>query len=320
MSLFLDSLFETQDKAAIFEGIENTVGLAVPDSFVMKDLGITTRLFTHWASKGLVINKLRGDYQFKFNFLKLNCFDIVKELREFGFSLEKIQVVYTHLMAPYNVMELIRDMPENEKQEMLNQIKQAMYKEDDRPHEEIDKEVNQEFNNVEALPLDEVTAVNDLYILIATFLFSRIDIRILIDSQGVVFPFNPQMQHKVKIRKLMEEVGFDQDSYISISLMKFFRRFVQNQEYLDFISNNDFLNENELYILSLIKEGKASSITIRFQGQKPTYIEVTSEKKVDAQTRLSEVLLGRGYQDIIIKTQNGNISFTNVTTKQKLNG
>jgi hypothetical protein len=68
-----------------------------------------------------------------------------------------------------------------------------------------------------------------------------------------------------------------------------------------------------------LREGKAKSITIRFKNQKPNIIEVTQERKIYAEARLSEVMLNRGYQDIIIKTENGNIAVTNITTKKKLN-
>ncbi|MBU1719026.1 MAG: hypothetical protein KKA07_08120, partial [Bacteroidetes bacterium] len=86
----------------------------------------------------------------------------------------------------------------------------------------------------------------------------------------------------------------------------------------DYVKENRLLNENELHILSLLREGKAKSITIKFKNQKPHFIEVTQERKVFDEARLSEVMLGKGYQDITIKTENGTIAVTNITTRKKL--
>jgi len=150
------------------------------------------------------------------------------------------------------------------------------------------------------------------------FLAYRCDVWIYIDYNATVIPYIEKTMDKKKLHGFMDEFSFDSESYICISLMKFFRKFVQDPKHLDFVRNNDILNENEQYILSLIREGKAKAITIRFEAEKPRYIEITKERKLDTASRLSEVLLNKGYQDIIIKTQNGDISFTNITTKKKL--
>ena len=63
---------------------------------------------------------------------------------------------------------------------------------------------------------------------------------------------------------------------------------------------------------------KANSITIKFEGHKPKLLEYTFEKKLYAESRISDVLIKRVYQEIIIKTQDGNIAFSSVTIKKKL--
>ncbi|PKP03006.1 MAG: hypothetical protein CVU11_10100 [Bacteroidetes bacterium HGW-Bacteroidetes-6] len=48
-------------------------------------------------------------------------------------------------------------------------------------------------------------------------------------------------------------------------------------------------------------------------------LEVTRKKQIENETRLSEIFLKRGYHDVTMKTENGSIVVTNITTKTRLN-
>ena len=150
------------------------------------------------------------------------------------------------------------------------------------------------------------------------FLLYRKDVKLLIDKNGKVIPYSDSFFEKEEFEKIQAELGFDSESFISISLIKFFRKFILNKANFNFIKENNILNENEAHILSLVREGKAQSITIKFKNEKPYLLEITGEKKIQAEARLSEIILNRGYQDISIKTENGNIVISNYTTKIKL--
>ncbi|MBI5539095.1 MAG: hypothetical protein HY951_03485, partial [Bacteroidia bacterium] len=186
---------------------------------------------------------------------------------------------------------------EEEKKKLVDSIKKAL----DDPNEVV-----------------EFFQTNILSLLINEFLFYRNDVRILIDQKGNVVPYTDEFIKHKDFGNIMKEVDFDNESYINISLLKFFRKFTMNKKYFNFLQDNNILNENEAHILSLIREGKAKIITIKFKDHKPYMLETTKEKKIQAETRMTEILLNRGYQDISIRTENGNISYSNITTKKIL--
>jgi len=164
----------------------------------------------------------------------------------------------------------------------------------------------------------EPVYTNILNLLINQFVLYREEVKLMIDVNGRVIPVFESDKDNLLYEKLMDDAGFDRESFMTISMLKFFRRFILNREYFQFVKENRILNENETHILSLLREGMAKSITIRFRDQKPYLIEVTREKKIHAEARLSEILIRGGYQDISMKTENGNIVITNVTSKIKL--
>ncbi|KAF5041221.1 hypothetical protein DSECCO2_525250 [anaerobic digester metagenome] len=178
--------------------------------------------------------------------------------------------------------------------------------------------MRQDLDDTEKQMQPEPVYTNILSILINEFILYREEVKLLIDVNGVVIPVSESEKDNPLYEKLMDDTGFDRESYMTISMLKFFRRFIQNKEYFQFVRENRILNENETHILSLLREGMAKSITIRFRDQKPYLIEVTREKKIHAEARLSEILIRGGYQDISMKTENGNIVITNVTSKIKL--
>ena len=81
------------------------------------------------------------------------------------------------------------------------------------------------------------------------------------------------------------------------------------------MSRGSILNANEFRIFCLIKEEKYETITIHFKNKKPEVVEVKERKKINFEARLSEILLGRGYETLEVKTQDGKIAYSPITTK-----
>ncbi len=320
MSYSIDNILEAKSTNEILDLLYDNSHLKFEYQFFMKDIGISSRVYNHWVKKGLItgISKV-GEYKFEFNFFDLLWFNIIIELRGYGFPLDKIKNVKKHLMEEFMLIDTIEHFDVSpEKKKILN-YKDILGEEYQREIESV-KEHENEFLNPENNPnqLHEDIYTTSLQLIFSRFMFDRADIRLLIDMEGTVFPCTKRTIMNNQLSERMMEGGFDSESYISISLFKFLKSFILKKENQEFVRNNNFLNENELYILSLIREGKAHAITIRFEGQKPTHIEITSKKKIYAESRISEILLKHGYQDITIKTQDGNIAFSNVTIKKRL--
>jgi DNA-binding transcriptional MerR regulator len=317
MSYNIDTMLEAKNQDELIEMVNETVELALSQQFVMKDIGITSRVFNHWIKMkiGTILNKV-GDYKFTFTFVDLIWFNIIKELRDYGFPLEKIEIVKKNLMYPVLLMETLNH-PNIRKKKIVN--KEILGAENNDKLNLINKlnvDILGKKKNPDGFKID--MEVIPLHLLIGRFIFDRADLRLLIDINGNVLPCTKNSLFDKNQYDLMSEVGFDSGSYISISLLKFIGKFILKKENQVFVKNNNFLNENEIYILSLIREGKAKSITIKFEEKEPKFIEITEEKKLFAEARISEVLLTHGYQDIKITTQDGSIKYSNITTKKKL--
>jgi len=317
MNYFIDAIMEAENPEKIFDMIGETAGLAISQEFVMKDLGLTSRIFNNWIKTGLVTNCTKeGDYKYTFSFIDLIWFNIVSELRGYGFPIEKIKIVNKKLMEPVLLLETLNN-PNPKKKSIVNK---KMLGEEFKEKAELATSLNEKIlgrkKNPDGFKVD--ISIIPLHLLVSRFLFDRSDIRIMIDINGNVFPCTKNTPLDHNLYEMMNEAGFDSNSFISISLLKFIGKFIQKGENRDFSKNNNFINENEQYILSLIREGKAKSITIKFESKKPRLIEITEEKKLNVEARISEVILKRGYQDIKITTKDGSMVYSNIVTKKKL--
>jgi DNA-binding transcriptional MerR regulator len=317
VKFYLDTLLEPADAASLMDALAKTVDLNFTQDFVIQDIGVSSRIMNHWNEKGLMPLKLRIENStYRFNFTELIWFNVVKELREFGFSLKKIKDVRMILLKSLDYSGYFRNMQQKEKDKILKKMNNIRIKDENSKKQFIEKiRIDLDTSAKQTEPV-YTTIMN---ILINNFILYRDEIKLLIDVNGNVIPIMESEKNDEIYEKLKSDIKFDTESYITISLMKYFRKFILDKSNFNFIRDNNILNENEAHILSLVREGKAKSITIRFNEQKPYMLEVTKERKVHAEARLSEVLLNGGYQDISIKTENGNIAVTNITTKKKLN-
>lgn len=314
---YLDHVLDSMDVESLFEGIANITEFNSQEYFVVQDIGVSSRVMNHWAAKGLMPTKLRFENaKYTFNFVELIWFHIVKELREYGYSLEKIARIRQILTKSIDCAKYFKDLSKKEKDWLIKRAEQICVKNEDEKQVLINT-IKEGLNNPEKS--SECFFTNILGSLVSEFILYRQDVRVLVDINGAVFPYSETNIEKETLDKQLSDIGFETESYVNISLIKFFRKFVLNKNHFNFLRKNNILNDNEAHILSLVREGKAKSITIRFKDEKPYMLEVTKEKKIQAEARLSEVLLNRGYQDISMKTENGNIVVSNITTKKKLN-
>jgi hypothetical protein len=113
-------------------------------------------------------------------------------------------------------------------------------------------------------------------------------------------------------------IDLAKDSRIVIPLKQYLVNFVANFIKHDFISRTKLLNENDIEVLEQLKQNDIDSVTIKFHKGKPNIMEVKKQTKIEIQSRLSEVLLKGGFEDIILKTKQGSIYYSQLITKTKL--
>lgn len=317
MALYLDPILEPANAAELTEGLARTLDMNLTQQFLIQDIGVSSRAMNNWISEGLMPTKLRVENSpYRFSFAELIWFNIVKELRDFGYPIPKIREVKNLLLLTIDFSEYFRNQPPEEKGNVIKKLNELHIR-DENSKKQLIEAIKKDLE--EGGAETEPVYTNLLNLLINHIILYREEIILRIDPDGKVIPIAESEKDNPLYEKLMSDMEFDRESYIHISLMKFFRKFVLNKNYFPFVRDSRILGENESHILSLLREGKAKAVTIRFKDQKPFMLEVTREKQIENETRLSEVFLKGGYQDISMKTENGSIVVTSITTKTRLN-
>ncbi len=265
--LDLDAAIRNNDLKAMATVIEMTRENYFSEEFTLIDLGITTRVFNHWTKMGLMPDrkKWKSGNTYRFNFIELIWFKIVKELREFGYPIEKIKHVKQQLLSEISYGFMFDELEKLGTKEIEKHLKKQKLK----------NHTEEQFVKTITDGIKQKNKFKDEFIYFLQFqimdcIFNKNDVRILIDIEGNIIPYSDTNN---EVDELIEKNNFDKDSFISISLIKFLKQFIINKKNTQFISKNMILNDNELYILSLIRDGKAKSLTIKFENQKPSIIE-----------------------------------------------
>jgi len=315
-SKFLDNLMEFRDAEDMMQGLTRILDLNFTRQFVLVDIGISARIMNYWNNAGLLPDSSRiENCTYRFNFSELIWFNIVKELREYGFTLDKIREVKGYLLSNFDYSAYYSLLTLSEKKKMLKKLNSLKIRDEESKSMFIEamsvgltskKEINGPFNT------------NILNTLIINFILYREKVKLLIDLNGLTIPIAEKNENDPMYETIKEEAGFDTESYITLSLSKFFRKFITDKKYFNFSKETGILSETEAYVLSLLREGKAKTLTIRFRDERPYLLEITRETKIQAEARLSEVLLRGGYQDISLKTEKGNIVISSILTKERL--
>jgi hypothetical protein len=108
-------------------------------------------------------------------------------------------------------------------------------------------------------------------------------------------------------------------SHIRISMNNVLEEFVESFGPLNSFERVPILTKQESEVVQLMRTENVSKVEIRFNGNsKPQMIEITTKNLISERARLNELILSRGYQDITLKTQNGNIVCCENTIKYKL--
>lgn len=267
------------------------------------DLGITARAINNWKDNGLLIDSDQKGWH-KFNVTECIWLKIIQNLREFNVSLDVIKTIKTALIA---TPELHLAM---EKTKAFEKMKVAFEKEN------LD-ELASAFESGEIQDIMRKEKISLLENFILDLIVTRSNYRLLFNLNGEIMVHKDNYEDE--LRSMPEYSDFIKTSHISISLNSLF-----------FDVTNDLIEDNDLYKLSIltdqehkviqsIREKEVTKIEITFsKDQKPELIKVTRVNKLDSASRLKELLINKGYQDIKITTQNGQIVHFENTIKTKV--
>jgi hypothetical protein len=154
----------------------------------------------------------------------------------------------------------------------------------------------------------------EIYIMDILTLYSYYSI--LINPNGEILPI--KHSYLEMFADINEFRNLISKSYVSISITEILKDFIIEKD-IDLNNKNRIalLTEEESLVLKAIRQDGLKSVIIKFDNDnKMNLLEEIKEERIDKASRLFEMIMTKGYQDITIKTQNGEIVYCE--NKQKI--
>ena len=266
--------------------------------FTVKDIGVDYRWIDHWHAKGLLIGNYEERKWRKFNLVEYVWLKMIIKMREFNIGLETIKSVKDLLDFDFTVDDFMK----NSEIDLMGIIPNFAPSGRETTAKILlkDKEVLEKIKQ---------THINllELYIMDILMLYSYYSI--LISSNGEIIPV--KYSYLELYSDKMEFKNFINKSYLAISITEILRDFIVEK---DIDLNNKkrlaILTEEESMVLNAIRQDDLKSVIVKFdKNKKISFLEEVRESKIDKAARLAELILAKGYHDITIKTQNGEIVY-----------
>lgn len=230
---------------------------------------------------------------------------IALDLKSFGFVKKKLHKVKNYIFQEHNILENL-DMEVN-RDNLLQELDKFEFKNPDIKAELISKITNGSF--IDAL---KDKSVSTLFLIIFKMLATGRDIQLYVDGTGESlfvdeFEFSKQ-----------ELLDLSYDSRVVIPLKKYLLFFVGTYAELDFLTRSQILTNQEAYLLNELRRNDIISFTVKYKNGKPNTYETKKLEKIQIEARLSDVFIKGGYEDIILKTKQGQIYYSEITRKNKI--
>ena len=252
-------------------------------------------------SKGLLIGDYTKGKWRKFDLVEFVWLKMIIKLREFNISIDKIKWIKDNLIQNVAVSELVGQeevaeilmklSSEGNREELKRLLKDKNF---------IDKLSTQSLNLFENIILDIITFQNSYSILIGSTEFIPIKHSAL-ESLSELKEFNEILR----------------GSFISISISEILRDYMIRDVGMKEKNKLVLLTKEEEKVLDVLRQDNLKSVIIKYAKNKEIdLLETVKVEKIDKGSRLIDFIITHGYQDITIKTQNGEVVYCE--NKQKI--
>lgn len=262
--------------------------------FSLKEVGVTYRWISHWHKKELLIGNYEEGKWRKFDLIEYVWLKMIIQMRNFNVSLETIKRIKNNLIQEVSVSEMIDQetvldiMIKLAKEENREQIKEVL-----KDQNVIDLFKSQTINLFETLVMDIISLHNSFSIII---------------SPTEVLPFKHSSLESILSTPAYYEIF--KGSYISISLSEILRDYMLGEHGISQKNRLALLSESEEHVLNAIRGDNLKSVIVKYGiNQEIDFLEIVKVEKIDKRARLMDFIMTNGYQDITIKTQNGEIVY-----------
>ena len=321
---FLDQVFKPKISR---ETVEQYNKLLREKLIPLKDTGTNSRVFNLWKKVGLVNVPLNREH-IKLSFTEFIWVKIIQDLRKFGCSLEDIENA-KKLCDQRDIAELEKESAEAEK--LLTGLRNYMTHRSKEERQglmlhnygqlieqlELDA-LGQPLNNLETFLLYMLTTKSSPYILFFV-------------NQNLQEPETETSDEKSKGAKMLlpyfydDAIGDSETSvqinelpHLRIPLKHYVKDFISDENNAKHLEKIELLSKDELALLTQIREGNATEITVKFKDGKPDRMEVTQNIKKEVEARIIETFTSHEYADVSYKVADGNMITFQKTTKIKL--
>jgi hypothetical protein len=273
--------------------------------FTVKEIGVDYRWIDHWHSKGLLIWNYEERKWRKFNLIEFVWLKMIIKMRQFNIGLDTVKSVKDMLDNNLTVDDFMK-INGNSIMDIIPKIAPSDL---ESATKDFLKE-NEVLENIKNFKMNLL----ELYIMDILTLYSYCSI--LINPNGKIIPI--KYSYLEMYSDKMEFKDFITKSYVSISITETLRDFIIEKDIdLNNTKRLALLTDEESLVLNTIRQDDLKSVIIKFDyDKKMDLLEEIREKKIDKDSRLFEIIMTKGYQDITIKTQNGEIVYCENKTKR----
>jgi DNA-binding transcriptional MerR regulator len=285
----------------------------IQERFKAVDTGVHPKLLADWNRKGLLLGEHTKNKRHMFTLAEFVWIKLIEKMREYNFSSEFILEFRNSLVqdmkvdpadimnSPVMVDAIVSMMPP----ELQQMVRLALAQPDT-----VKK-------MLAAIPFD-MSKLTSLDAFVLFSLVIRKPLSMLLDHSGSGTLFSPVMFEEPSIRQ-DDFYSMLAKTHVSISITEAVAASLAIAPIDKVTEDLSFLSPAEVEVLSSLRKEGVASVKVRMDNNgEMDLLEVTSREKVDKSIRLMEMMLSGGYQDIVVKTQDGKVIHCENTVKVKL--
>jgi hypothetical protein len=288
------------------------------ETFEIKDFKITdvihNDLYRHmndaglfdydYIEKGQISAKGVKRKASKTNMVFLIWLMIAKDLKEFGMTNAKLHKVKDYLFTENKIFDALRFKPS--KENFLRLINWTSIKDD-----ELKLKLKESIKSGEFIESLKDRNITNIYLNIYKMLYTKSDIKLYVKADGESIFVDETELPDEDIKNL---------SYIRaivLPLKDYVTSLIGEYASVSFLTRSRLLSEKEAYLIDEFRRSDIKRISIKYKRNKPDVMEVTKLKEVKMINRLTEVFRRNAFEDVTIKTANGNVIYSEITERRK---
>lgn len=263
--------------------------------FTISDLGVTPRDATYWDKKDILPELLGKGARRKYTLTQSVWIRLIIQMRLMNVAIPVIKSFKDKLFeTPVNVGTII------ESPEAIALIQAALDKQG------IKKDAKEMLKDQAIKDSIANTQIGMLEGIIISTITLKKKIQLLVGLGGDYMPYSVD-KHDVIIKELPIIREFMEAPHYSLSLWVSHLELLLKWKDRPFFEDASLLSKEEHKIIEAIREPSVISVKVKKVNGEVDLLEKTVEGKIDLASRFMDVIIRNGYQNIEIKTRNGNI-------------